>query len=151
MRIEYLAEDIRAIRQVAGWLYREWGHLSMGTTPETAMRRVAERAGRRAIPLTLVARENGVAIGTASLIAHDMRTRLDITPWVASVYLLPSYRGRGVGVALCRRAVREAHRLGFRRIYLFTDDKADFYKKQAWKEIRQSAYRRKIVTIMASG
>ena len=151
MKIEYLSNDSRTIQQVAGWLYGEWGHLSRGNTLTTAIRRISERAQRRTIPVTLVARENGAPVGTASLIAHDMRTRMDLTPWLASVYVLPSHRGRGIGAALCRRAAREAHGLGFSRIYLFTHDKAGFYQILGWKEIQRTEYRKQKVTLMALG
>jgi N-acetylglutamate synthase-like GNAT family acetyltransferase len=103
------------------------------------------------IPLTLIAHNNGTPIGTASLVAHDMKTRLDRTPWLASVYVLPSYRRRGFGAALCRRAVREARRLGYERIYLFTPDKAEFYRARGWKEIERAKYRNQKVTIMTFG
>ena len=151
MRIEYLADDRGTIREVASWLYGEWGHLSPGTTLEIAVKRITQRAGRRTIPLTLVARENRFPVGTASLTAHDLRTRMDLTPWLASVYVLPSFRGRGLGAALCRRAVHEGRRLGFRRIYLFTQDKAEFYKRLGWKTIQRMEYRKQTVTIMAYG
>jgi GNAT superfamily N-acetyltransferase len=151
MRIDYLPDDARTIRQVATWLYREWGHMSRGNTLETAVQRISERAWRRTIPLTLIARENGSPVGTASLVTHDMKTRSDLSPWLASVYVLPSYRGRGIGAALCRRAAREARGLGFGRIYLFTYDKANFYQGLGWKEIRRTIYRRHKVTVMALG
>lgn len=151
MRIEYLTDDMRIIRQVASWLHAEFGHRGRGSTLETRIQRVRKRAQRRAIPLAFIARENGQIVGTASLVAHDMEARLDLTPWLASVYVLPSHRKRGIGAALCRRVTREARRLGFGRLYLITFDKEDFYKALGWKEIQRTQYRRNKVTIMALG
>jgi predicted N-acetyltransferase YhbS len=151
MRIEYLSNDARTIQQVAARLYGEWGHLSRGGTLATALRRISERAERRTMPLTFVAREDCIPVGTASLITYDMRTRLDLAPWLASVYVRPSYRRRGIGAALCRRVAREARELGYGRIYLFTYDKANFYKVLGWKQIQRTEYRRQKVTVMALG
>jgi GNAT superfamily N-acetyltransferase len=151
MKIEYLPDDHRTIRQVAAWLYGEWGHLSRGNTLERAIQRVSQRAEARTIPLTLIVRQSGAPVGTASVVAHDMKTRLGLTPWLASVYVLPSHRRRGFGAALCRRAVREARRLGFGRIYLFTPDKAEFYQALGWKEIERAKYRKQKVTVMTLG
>lgn len=151
MRIEYLSDDMRAIRQVAGWLYAELGHRGRGSTLETRVQRMRQRAQRCAIPLAFIARENGSMVGTASLVAHDMEARLDLTPWLASVYVLPGYRKRGIGSALCRRVAREARALGFGRIHLITYDKEDFYKDLGWKEIQRTEYRRDKVTVMALG
>jgi len=151
MRIEYLPDDQQTIQQVATWLYSEWGHLSRGSTLERAIRRISRRAQARTMPLTLVARDNGTPVGTASLVTHGMRTRLDLTPWLGAVYVLPKYRGRGIGTALCRRAVREARRLGYERVYLFTPDKSEFYKALGWKKIHRAKYRNQNVTVMAFG
>ena len=149
MRIEYLPDDMRAIRQVAGWLHAEFGHRSRGSTLETRIQRICKRAQRRALPLAFIARENVSIVGTASLVAHDIDARLDLTPWLASVYVPPSHRKRGIGGSLCQRVVQEARTLGFGRIYLFTFDKTSFYKSLGWKEIQQRKYHREDVTIMA--
>ena len=151
MRIEYLPNDLRTIRQVAAWLYGEWGHLRKGNTLEKTIRRLSKRAKSRAIPLTLIVRANGSPVGTASLVTHDMKTHLNLTPWLASVYVLPNHRRQGFGAALCRRAVREARRLGCKRIYLYTRDKEKFYSALGWKEIHQAKYRNQKVTVMAFG
>jgi N-acetylglutamate synthase-like GNAT family acetyltransferase len=110
---------------------------------------MCDRAQRRTIPLAFIAREDGSIVGTASLVAHDMEGRLDLSPWLASVYVLPSYRKRGFGAALCRRVAQEARKLGFGRIYLITYDKEDFYKGLGWKEIQRREYRREKVIVMA--
>jgi N-acetylglutamate synthase-like GNAT family acetyltransferase len=80
-----------------------------------------------------------------------MRNRMNLSPWLASVYVPPSHRRRGFGAALCQRTVHEARRLGYERIYLFTPDKADFYNALGWKEIEQAKYRNQKVTVMAFG
>ncbi|HXC33446.1 MAG TPA: GNAT family N-acetyltransferase [Verrucomicrobiae bacterium] len=147
--IEYLPNDVETIRVVASWLHSEWGHLNPGSTLETAVQRISQRAGHaRKIPWTMIAREEGSPVGTASLVANDMTTRLDLAPWLASVYVLPTHRRRGVGAALCRRVVQEAFGLGFHRIYLFTPSQQHFYKTLGWEEIENTAYRSETVTIM---
>jgi predicted N-acetyltransferase YhbS len=150
MRIEYLSDDMRAIRLVAGWLHAEFGDRGRGSTLETRVQRIRKRAQRQTIPLAFVARENGSIVGSASLVAHDMEARLDLTPWLASVYVLPGYRKRGIGSALCRRVAQETRGLGFGRIYLITYDKEEFYRGLGWKEIQRTEYRRDKVTVMAS-
>jgi GNAT superfamily N-acetyltransferase len=151
MRIEYLPKDERTIHQVAAWLYSEWGHVTPGSTLARGVARISERADRRTIPLAFVARAGCVSVGTASLVFHDLQIRTDLSPWMSSVYVLASYRRRGIGAALCRRVAREARGLGLGRIYLYTPDKAAFYASLGWKEIQQPDYRGKKVTVMALG
>ncbi len=148
MRIGFLPDDIWTIRKVATWLYGEWGHLNPGSTLDRAVYRVALRARTHTIPLALVAWEDARPVGTTSLIAHDMKSRRNLTPWLTSVYVLPDYRKRGIGSALCRRTILEARRLSLGRIYLFTPDKMAFYKALGWKEMRRVEIRAKTFTIM---
>jgi predicted N-acetyltransferase YhbS len=151
MRIDYLPYDIRIVRQVAAWLYGEWGHLNPGSTLDNAVLRLLSRQGRaRTLPLVLVAFEDGRPIGTASLLFYDMKSRQDLTPWLASVWVLPGYRRRGVGSALCRRVRVEARRLRLGRVYLFTRDKMSFYETLGWKLMRQEELRSGTFVIMYS-
>jgi amino-acid N-acetyltransferase len=46
-----------------------------------------------------------------------------------SVVTAPPARGKGYGAALVRRVIEEAARMGVRRLYLFTMDKAPFFRR----------------------
>jgi predicted N-acetyltransferase YhbS len=150
MRIDYLPDDIRIVRQVAGWLYGEWGHLNPGSTLNNAMVRLSLQGRARTLPLVLVAFDDGCPVGTVSLVFYDMKSRQDLTPWLASVWVLPGYRGQGVGSALCRRVRVEARRLRLGRVYLFTHDKMSFYETLGWQWMRQVELRSGCYVIMHS-
>jgi N-acetylglutamate synthase-like GNAT family acetyltransferase len=150
MRIDYLPDDIRIVRQVAAWLYGEWGHLSPGSTLDNAMLRLSLQGRARTLPLVLVAFEDCRPVGTASLVYYDMKSRQDLTPWLASVWVLPAYRRQGVATALCQRARAEARRLRLGRVYLFTRDKMSFYDTLGWKRMRQVELRSGSYVIMHS-
>jgi hypothetical protein len=47
----------------------------------------------------------GALFGSAMLIAHDMDTRMELSPWLAGVFVAPKRRGCGVGAALVRRVI----------------------------------------------
>jgi predicted N-acetyltransferase YhbS len=150
MRIDYLPDDIRIVRQVAAWLYGEWGHLNPGSTLDNAVLRLSRQGRGRTLPLVLVAFEDGRPVGRVSLVFYDMKWRQDLTPWLASVWVLPAYRRRGVASALCQRARVEARRLRLGRIYLFTRDKMRFYETLGWKRMRQAELRSGSYVIMHS-
>ena len=44
-----------------------------------------------------------------------------------SLAVHPDYRGRGLGTHLTRRALREAHRLGLRRVFLLTETASEYF------------------------
>lgn len=118
MNITYLPKDDGLIKTVATWLYNEFGHINPGASLERAITRLSARAESLEVPLTVVAFNfEGAPIGTASLFEENMDTRADLTPWLASVYVIPEERGKRIGVALCERIKDEMVRLGFNRAY----------------------------------
>jgi predicted N-acetyltransferase YhbS len=81
-------------------------------------------------------------LGSASLIVHDMDTRPDLSPWLASVFVAPEHREQGIGTALVRRVIEEAQTLSVPNLYLFTTpDKRDFYARLGWKLLEHARYR----------
>jgi N-acetylglutamate synthase-like GNAT family acetyltransferase len=95
-----------------------------------------------------VAHEGRIPLGTAALRAEDMATRRDLTPWMASVYVTPAARERGIGTRLVKRIEAEALRLGFHNLYLFTFDKAPYYAKRGWQVLNHTSYREEPVVVM---
>jgi hypothetical protein len=87
MKIDYLADHKELIPILARWMHEEWGYLYPEHTIEIRERLVAERSNKDRIPLTLVAIEDGKPVGTVCLMAHDMDTRPELTPWLASLYV----------------------------------------------------------------
>ena len=148
-RIEFLPGDESCIRTVAGWLQAEWADLNPGRTLAQVQRRLKKRSGSRLVPLTLLARDGKALIGTASILSGDMDRRRDLAPWLGAVYVVPEYRGRGVGTALCRQIEAEAVRLNLPRLYLFTEDRETFYIGLGWKVEERCEHRGRQVVVMS--
>jgi GNAT superfamily N-acetyltransferase len=149
VRIEYLAENAALIPTLARWHYEEWSYLNPGSSIEHYIARLQSHLGRRRIPTTFVALSGGILMGSASLVAHDMETRVDLSPWLASVYVSPAYRSRGVGSALVHRIIKEAQALDVETLYLFTPDRKGFYVRLGWSAVERTEYRGYQVVIMA--
>ena len=135
MRIEHLAEHPHLVPTVAQWSKDEWGHLCPEVPYEDYVSSFQKRTIHNSIPETLVALEGDTLLGTASIIEHDMSTRMELSPWMASVYVAPEFRNRGVGSALVRAVMQEAERLGLEKLYLITPDKVRFYSRLGWREL----------------
>jgi N-acetylglutamate synthase-like GNAT family acetyltransferase len=86
--------------------------------------------------------------GFASLLEHDMETRMELSPWLASVLVAAAYRGQGIGSALSERVVEEARNLGVSELYLFTFDREDFYARMGWVLREQTKYLGGQVSVM---
>ena len=144
-RIDQAPEHIKAKARL---IYDEWGkHLPDGsvTRAEEILRMQPSPSG---IPVSFIAIEDNQPVGIARLVADDMSTRPELSPWLASVLVTQKYRKKGIGRDLCAQVELEARRLGFANIYLFTSDKESFYAGQGWHFLQKTLYRDKDVVIM---
>ena len=148
MTIEYLADHPETLDTLVQWLHREWGHVRGGETLEQRRKRFAGSLNRDRIPLTVVALEAGELLGSASLIAHDMETRMELTPWLASVFVGEQYRRRGVGAELVRRIMAEAGKLEVPLLYLYTVHSERLYAPLGWTVAERTQYLEHPVVIM---
>lgn len=148
MRIEYLADRPDSLPTLARWKHQEWGHLRAGDTVEKRQARIAATSNRDQIPLTVVALEGEEVLGCASLIAHDMETRMELMPWLAGVFVGEAYRRRGIGAELVQRIMSEAGRLKVPLLYLYTVHSEKFYAALGWSFLERTSYLEHDVVIM---
>lgn len=162
MHIDYLADHPGFIPTLARWHHEQWKHLDPGGSVEQRIAQLQAHLRKRQIPTTFVAvslsdgpgseRDRVEVLGSASLIAHDMDTHPELSPWLASVFVAPEQRGQGIGTALVRRVIQEAEALGVAQLYLFTTpDKHGFYARLGWSLIERTRYRgyQQIVMVLA--
>ena len=148
MTIEYLADHPEFLPVLAEWQHGEWGHIRPGDTVEARMARLQASIGRDRIPLTVLALANGKLLGSASLIRHDMDTRLELSPWLAGVFVAPEHRGQGIGAQLVRRIMGEAGALHVSILYLYTVHSEAFYSNLGWSLLEHCDYRKQKIAIM---
>lgn len=147
-KIVFLGERPEYTETLAVWLYGEWGHRRAGNTPELVAARLRSHTNTSQIPLTVVALQGEAAVGTASLRDRDLEERDDLSPWLASVYVVPARRSEGVGSLLVTAIERIASGLGVERFYLYTPDRQSFYAKLGWTELETLWHAGKPVTVM---
>ena len=148
MTIEYLADHPEVLPTLAQWQHAEWGYLRPGDSVEARMARLQSSVQIGRIPLTVIALAVGELLGSASLIPHDMDTRMELTPWLAGVFVAPEHRRKGVGAQLVRRIMAEAAALKVLLLYLYTVHSEKFYANLGWSLQEHAAYREQNVAIM---
>ena len=148
MTIEYLADHPETLETIVQWMHEEWGGVRGGETLEQRRKRFAGSMNRDRIPLAVVALEAGKVLGSASLVAHDMETRMELTPWLASVFVGEQYRRRGVGAELVRRIMAEAAKLKVPLLYLYTVHSEKLYASLGWSVMERTNYLEHPVVIM---
>jgi predicted N-acetyltransferase YhbS len=130
---QWLVDQVGALERLASWHHAEWSDLAPGWSLDEATRELRENLGRGTIPSTLVALHGEDPIGSASLLEVDFTDLPPYRPWLASVYVLPAWRHRGVGGTLVERIVASARELGLPRLYLFTTDMEHWYGRRGWR------------------
>ena len=148
VQIEHLADHKGALPEIVRWVHTEWGHLMPNISYGKLVSNFKERLTPHSIPETFVATINNKIVGTASIVAHDLSTRMDLSPWMAAVYVIPGYRNLGIGSTIVRAIMEEASILRLERIYLITPDQEYFYTNLGWQTLEKTYYRGEVVTIM---
>lgn len=148
MNIVYLADYPQHIPTLAAWHHAQWGHLNPGSTAEGRAERLSQQILHTGIPTTLIAVEDDTMLGSASLVKNDLDTHPALVPFLASVYVAPAYRGRGIASALVQRIMDETRQLGLPTLYLITPDQQRLYGRLGWTALEQVNYRGESVTLM---
>lgn len=148
MRIVPLVERPDLVEQVSAWGFAEWGHLNPGQTLEERTIRIRGKMNVDRVPIAFVAldEEDRIA-GTASLIFDDLEGD-PRNPWLASVFVPPEHRKKGIASALVRTVEDAARRLGYSRLYLFTSSAPTLYAGLGWRALEQRDYRGEHIQVM---
>ena len=135
MKIEKLYDNIEMAEPVTKFIYDEFVSKSKSQFTFNAVLKFIKKTNNNKLPITYVAIENNECIGTVSLFINDLTTRMDLSPWLASLVVRLDYRNKGIGEKLINYALNEAKSLGNKKLYLKTENKGSFYSKRRWKYI----------------
>ena len=89
-------------------------------------------------------------LGSAAIVECDMDNRITDAPWLASVFVLPNYRGQEVGATLVQFVMDEASRGGHSKLYLYTPKQEGFYQQLGWETESYEQYHGERVCIMSA-
>lgn len=145
-----LADRPDAAAPLARWHHAEWGALYGGRwTLAAALHELLEHAAQRQYPTSWVAEYDGALAGSVSLIGHDAdELEAFAAPWLASLWVLPAYRRRGIGAALVRHVQAYAGTGGWPQLHLFTAGEIGFYQALDWQPIARAQIGTTAVTVM---
>lgn len=79
--------------------------------------------------------EDNCLLGFISLFRYEDEKNKELTPWYATMYVKKEYRGKEYSKILNDEILKEAIKLGYKKVYLKTD-LINFYEKFGAKYIR---------------
>lgn len=133
---------------LAQWHHAQWSYLNPERTLAQRIEEMNSHLDTALVPSTWVAVENDTAMGSASLLHDDMHTHPELSPWLASVFVAPEFRRRGIAAMLVRHVMQQARDGGIETLYLFTPDQAGLYSKLGWDVFSEETYLADTVTLM---
>lgn len=133
--------DVRPV--IADWVWAEWGYRS----PEACAADLRD-SHRDGLPSRLIALRGGQPMGIVNLIECNLPPRCDLRPWLAGLFVHPDHRDMGIGTALVRSCESQAAKLGFRRLYLYTEAAEGFYRRLGWSTIDSTVWEGEPVAVM---
>ena len=126
-----IAERPDLVPMVAQWLWDEW-HLDADDSLEATHDAVAASVSPSGPPQTFVLLVDSRPVGTASLVAHDLDERPNLTPWLAGVFVIPEARGRGHVIHLIQAVEVACRSAGVGTVWLHTTSAERVYAGAGW-------------------
>jgi GNAT superfamily N-acetyltransferase len=141
------AERPELVAVAAEWIWREWAR-PKGRALERVVARMAARRAACGPEQTFVLLDRGQPAATASLVHEDLDARPDLTPWLASVFVHPDFRGRGHAPRLVRAVEASCVAAGVATLYLNSNTAVPLYARLGWREIGEAPSGAETVTLM---
>jgi GNAT superfamily N-acetyltransferase len=145
---DLLADRPEYIANLARWFYDEWGRGQERKQLSDYEGELMRRLNRDQLPLTVIGQEAEIPVSTASLIYHEIPTLVDYEHWLASVYVVPGRRGRGLGNRTVRYICGLAAGMRIDELFLYTDANVGFYESLGWLRLESVEYRGRMVAVM---
>lgn len=139
---------------LAAWHHAEWGHLYDPSVwdLDAAVREFEAMAAPGSTDLTWIALDGDALVGSVSLVADDDLDGFGhLTPWLASMYVIPEARGNSVASGLHDALLAGAAELGHEYVHLFTSGQEGYWAARGWRAVARVETEGHPATVMARG
>lgn len=125
-----LAQRLDLLSVCSSWNYQEWGRAAGKSEAQIAeaIGQIAQDTQGQAARMALM---HGKPAGMALFIHSDLDTHPHLTPWLASLYVSPEFRGLGIGRSLVKAIEQSAFALKHEELFLYTYH-ASYYEQIDW-------------------
>lgn len=136
----FLKEKPEIMTTLAAAVHEQWASMyaRRGESVADVEQKMVSRAVDDRIPLTMVAFEGDTLVGSVTIKNDDFARRSDLNPWIAGVFVLPEFRGKGYSKALIRHAETIGRdTFGLEKIYLYTGSAEGLYLKTGYSVVER--------------
>lgn len=89
------------------------------------------------LPIGYACYDKDTLVGFCTLQKNNLKKYPEIYPWICSVMIFEEYRHQGYGTEMLQEIAKKAKELGYNKVYLWTDQAPEFYKKIGYTYLQQ--------------
>lgn len=135
MKIYDLIEKQQYIEEFVMICHNEWGTPWKDEEKESKLQKKIKATLDRLVDWpTLIMLDNNKLVGFVSLFKYDLE-ETNLTPWYATLYVKPEYRGMNTSKMLTEEIIKCANSKHFEKLYLKTT-LINFYEKFGFKYLK---------------
>lgn len=94
---------------------------------------IAMRNNINKLPLGIALVDGNKIIGFCTLRENRLKNHLNLNPWLCNVMIFDEFKGKGYAKTMLNFACEKFKTFGYNKVYSWTDQVPDFYKKLGWK------------------
>ena len=128
MKIEMLKDYPEFVEEVIEWLNNEFGNRNSYKFYQGI---IEHSLVENQLPITFIAVENGILLGTVGIWRGDLLSRQELYPWLSALVVNPNYRNKGIGQSLQKHVLEYCKMSGYKEIFLYTELNG-YYEKSGW-------------------
>ena len=128
--IKQLRDCPQFIDTVIDWLNDEFGDINSRNFYKGIIEHSLIKDG---IPITFVAVEHDLLLGTIGIWRGDLLSRQELYPWLSALVVHPDYRKSGIGQKLQNYVLEYCTSKSIKELYLYTELKG-YYEKSGWEQ-----------------
>lgn len=134
--------------KIANWYMEEWSIL-----PGNTVQQLTNRSNDSNVIFQLLMYENNQLIGTGGVYhkvgIHRFKPMYSQHQnWLALMFTLPQFRGKGYGLQLLQAIESKAAERNLKELYLFTDSAANLYKRANYSLVETIVIEDRSLTVM---
>ncbi|HAU5563024.1 TPA: GNAT family N-acetyltransferase [Serratia fonticola] len=129
IKIVALSEVLHHASHITDWLWQAFGE---GTSREFYDSIVRSSLNGAEYPVTFVALDGDVPLGTVGFWRCDLISRQDLYPWIAALYVDEPARGNGLSEALQQHVLNYARERGHEKLWLWSTF-GGYYERFGWQ------------------
>lgn len=122
------------VRLIAETNYNYWKKYNSALNyKESTDNIIVMRNNSNKLPIGIALIDDNKIIGFCTLRENRLKYHLNINPWLCNVMIFDEFKGCGYARTMINFACKKFKSFGYNKVYVWTDQSPDFYKKLGWQ------------------